>query len=385
MAPPNPLPWSPGTARPALLRPRAPQRRPGDERLIGWCGGVPSPASPRAATPAWNRGAHTALAHREPPLARRTTLPVLTGGAPIPRRPPKRQSCSSCASLCSRARARRCWKGRTIEPRRFLRERARLHPRRPRRTSRSSSSRSNTRRFCRTTWGARAASDDIDNDDPEEIRFAQVVTVTREPSVEMTQASSPVARRAAPPATARGARRRPPPPPPPRRRRRRRAAAPPRVPAPALLLTPLAARRAGQTRTKSRASGTTIPGYPDGPDVPFVTKSMGDDGADLTFRGNSTTPRAALPGIRATCARTHPQTPPSCDDKTLTVQRSMVEYPCALAGSPPERRPSPRACSRSTALTRSSRLPPPPPSSPAVPLPTGTIRRSLSAPSRLIW
>ena len=67
--------------------------------------------------------------------------------------------------------------------------------------------------------GGQGGKHDIDNDDPEEIRFAQVVTVTREPSVEMTQASSPVARRAAPPATARGARA------PPRRRRRAAAAA----------------------------------------------------------------------------------------------------------------------------------------------------------------
>ena len=56
--------------------------------------------------------------------------------------------------------------------------------------------------------GGQGGKHDIDNDDPEEIRFAQVVTVTREPSVEMTQASSPVALRAAPPATACGARRR---------------------------------------------------------------------------------------------------------------------------------------------------------------------------------
>ena len=56
--------------------------------------------------------------------------------------------------------------------------------------------------------GGQGGKHDIDNDDPEEIRFAQVVTVTREPSVEMTQASSPVARQAAPPATARGAARR---------------------------------------------------------------------------------------------------------------------------------------------------------------------------------
>ena len=40
--------------------------------------------------------------------------------------------------------------------------------------------------------GGQGGKHDIDNDDPEEIRFAQVVTVTREPSVEMTQASSPV-------------------------------------------------------------------------------------------------------------------------------------------------------------------------------------------------
>ena len=75
--------------------------------------------------------------------------------------------------------------------------------------------------------GGQGGKHDIDNDDPEEIRFAQVVTVTREPSVEMTQASSPVARRAAPPATARGA--------------RRRAAAPPR-------------RRAAARRPRSRPS-----------------------------------------------------------------------------------------------------------------------------------
>ena len=71
--------------------------------------------------------------------------------------------------------------------------------------------------------GGQGGKHPIDYDDPQEIRFAQVVTVTRKPSVEMTQASSPVALRAAPPATACGARR--------RRRRRRRpaaAAAPPR-------------------------------------------------------------------------------------------------------------------------------------------------------------
>ena len=73
--------------------------------------------------------------------------------------------------------------------------------------------------------GGQGGKHPIDYEDPQEIRFAQVVTVTRKPSVEMTQASSPVALRAAPPATACGARRR-------RRRRRRRrpaaAAAPPR-------------------------------------------------------------------------------------------------------------------------------------------------------------
>ena len=67
--------------------------------------------------------------------------------------------------------------------------------------------------------GGQGGKHPIDYEDPREIRFAQVVTVTRKPLVEMTQAS-----RAAPPATACGARRR-------RRRRRRRpaaAAAPPR-------------------------------------------------------------------------------------------------------------------------------------------------------------
>ena len=49
----------------------------------------------------------------------------------------------------------------------------------------------------------------------------------------------------------------------------------------------------------------------------------------------------------------------SCDGKTLPVYRSMVEYPCALAGSPPERRPS-GLIALHHALTCSSRLPPPP-------------------------
>ena len=46
--------------------------------------------------------------------------------------------------------------------------------------------------------GGQGGKHPIDYEDPREIRFAQVVTVTREPSVAMTQASSPVARRAAP-------------------------------------------------------------------------------------------------------------------------------------------------------------------------------------------
>ena len=80
--------------------------------------------------------------------------------------------------------------------------------------------------------GGQGGKHPIDYEDPHEIRFAQVVTVTRKPSVEMKQASSPVALRAAPP----------------RRRPRSRG----------LLLTLLRAAR-GRC-TKSRASGTTMPG-----------------------------------------------------------------------------------------------------------------------------
>ena len=87
--------------------------------------------------------------------------------------------------------------------------------------------------------GGQGGKHPIDYEDPQEIRFAQVVTVTRKPSVEMTQASSPVALRAAPP---RRRRRAPPPPPPPPPRRRRRAPPPP---LPALLLTCCAPRGAG--------------------------------------------------------------------------------------------------------------------------------------------
>ena len=127
-------------------------------------------------------------------------------------------------------------------------------------------------------------------------------------------------------------------------------------------MTPLAARRAlaEQEFTVScqRYFGTW---YPKGPTEPFVTKVMSDDGelTDVSWTFDET-PCCMVEFDQTPCnmCSNAPSDAPSCDDKTLSVQRSMVEYPCALAGSPPERRPSGLIALHP--LTCSSRLPPPP-------------------------
>ena len=97
--------------------------------------------------------------------------------------------------------------------------------------------------------------------------------------------------------------------------------------------------------------------------MPFATKLMSDDGelidVSMTF---DQTPCCTDEGGNWDPCNMCPNAPegaPSCDDKTLTVPRAMVEYPCALAGSPPERRPS-GLIALHHPLTCSSRLPPPP-------------------------
>ena len=197
----------------------------------------------------------------------------------------------------------------------------------------------------------------------------------------MTQASSPVALRAAPPATACGARRRAAAPP------RRRAAAPPRParrPAPGPLAD-LAARRAGQVY-KSRASGTTIPGIRTDRMCHSSQKRWAATGRCLILRRNSTRPRAAPTGIRATSARAHPQVP-----RAVTTRRFRSNAPwSSTRARSPAPRPSggpPRACSRSTPSRAPPASPLPPPSSPAGPSPhpyTPTLARRASPTDMVI-